>query len=676
VSAYPNLFSEFRLGPLLLKNRIVFLPHYTALAEPDDSVGERYIAYFEERAKGGVGLIVTGGENANPATYSWPQRVNAYDRANIPGFAEMARRVHSHGCALIGQISDDGLQANGVETLAWVPARGPSSARDPMVQVTAKALEPEELPEVVEWFARSAVPHIEGGFDGIEVKAGHDGILRQFLSPATNWREDDYGGSRTNRLRLLRDTVIAVREAIGTDKALGVRLCLDEGLPDGYDLDEGIEFAREIGTWNDVDYLTADLGTYGSLAMMNPEMSIEHGFAIEAGGRAREVAGIPVIAFGRIKEAPMAESALRDGQADLVGMARPLITDPFWAEKAARGATDEIRYCIACNQACLGRVYRRLELSCILNPAAGREGEWGEGTLQAARAPKRIAVVGAGPAGLKAAAVLARRGHTVTIVERAARLGGAVNLLYEVPARREFTDATAWLIDRLAALEVEARTGIAVTDEALEAYDADGGPVLIGTAVGPPATPGTLLELEVDEVVFATGAVPVAHAIGDASVPLHTVIDAFAAESLGEHVLIWDAEFGYPALCAAELLAAAGARVSFATPADHAGLGIPLPNVEPQLRRLKEAGVEVLPNRVLASVERGRVGLEHAYGAAPIELDDVRAIVAAVGWTSDDAQYRSYADRWPAAVFRVGDCEAPRDVGMAIYRAERLGRMR
>jgi 2,4-dienoyl-CoA reductase-like NADH-dependent reductase (Old Yellow Enzyme family)/thioredoxin reductase len=656
--AHPLLLSSFQLGPLTLKNRVVWLPHLTRYADDDGLPSEQHVDYYAERARNGVALIITGCETAHPAS-AWGGRINAYDDRAVAGYRRIAEAVHEHGAFLIGQITDDGNQQDGVGTLDWHHARGPSAIADHMVGVVPHALTTDEIAEVVRFFGASSETHRAGGFDGIEIKAAHDGLHRQFLSPLFNHREDQYGGSVENRLRFLRETVEEIRRRAPRDFVVGVRLSLDEGLDGGYGPEDGVAFAREIGSWGTVDYLNSDRGSTGNLAMMNPTMAVPQGYSLELSGQAREASGLPTIAFGRIKQPGMAEAALAAGQGDLIGMARPLITDPQWLSKVAAGHGEEIRPCIGCNQGCVDRLWSGLPITCILNPAAGREGRWGEGTLQPAASPARILVVGGGPAGLKSAEIAARRGHDVTVVDRRPALGGKVGLIRRLAVRAEFGESTDWIEGQLRELGVTLVPG---TD--LHAADFAREDEAFTVAIG--GGPSSF-----DEIVVATGSRPVAAA---PELGAHTIVETMEdPDSLGDHVLLWDAQGDQSAATAAELLATSGHRVTLVTGADGPAGGLGPSNAPAQLQRLAAAGVRTIPYHAVARREGRDVALVHAYTGAERRLAEVDDVVAALGWLADDELYLALARTSPH-VRRAGDCVAPRDVGMAIFSGEQLGR--
>ncbi|HEY5333383.1 MAG TPA: hypothetical protein VIJ21_07525, partial [Solirubrobacterales bacterium] len=261
-AGYETLLSPYELAGLRLRNRVVWLPHLTRYANDDGLPTDQHVRYYEERARNEVALIITGCETAHPAS-QWGGRINAFDPRSVPGYKELTAAVHQHGSFIFGQLTHDGNQQDGMGDLNWHQVRGPSAVPDHMVGLIPQPLDTDEIADIVRYFGISAQTHVEGGFDGIEVKCAHDGLHRQFLSPLFNHREDAYGGSVESRLRLLRETVDEIRRRCGKEFVVGVRLSLDEDVEGGYGPDQGVEFARAIGAWGSVDYLDSDRGTTG-----------------------------------------------------------------------------------------------------------------------------------------------------------------------------------------------------------------------------------------------------------------------------------------------------------------------------------------------------------------------------------------------------------------------------
>jgi 2,4-dienoyl-CoA reductase-like NADH-dependent reductase (Old Yellow Enzyme family)/thioredoxin reductase len=657
---YEHLVSPFHLRHFTLRNRVVWLPHLTGYADLDGLPSERHAHYYAERARGGVSLIISGCETTHPAAF-WPGRINAFDRASIEGYRRISGAVHEYGAYMVGQLTDDGNQGTGDASLDWHYTHGASRIADQLVGVLPKEMDSADIHSALTGFGVSAETHIEGNFDGVELKVAHDGLLRQFLSPLFNHRTDDYGGSVENRLRFLKETVDEIRRRIGPEPLLGLRLCLDEGLRGGLGADLGVEYAGLIGTWGSVDYINTDLGSTGNLPMMNPDMAIEQGYAIEVGSRAKAASGLPTIAFGRIKQPAMAEQILADGKADLVGMARPLITDPEWVNKVLRGEEDDIRNCIACNQGCVNRLWAGLPITCILNPAAGREKKWGTGTLVPASNSKRVVIIGAGPAGLKVAEVSARRGHEVVLIERSSEIGGNLSLIRKLQTRSEWADSIEWFARQLDKLDVDIRLNTEVGDASVRRVD-DGIAVDLGDEV-----------LMADEIVVTTGGRSVKPKLEAGGLQLRTIREAMRDPSgIEGDVIVWDEEYGRQPCTVAEFLARQGLQVTFVTPADHPAGLIGLASQPKQLELLYEVGVRIVNHTTLTSLAGPVVG-RNVYTGAETTFGGIGSVVHAIGWEPNEDLYLQLRRRGVEAL-RAGDCVAPRDVGMAIYSAETIAR--
>ncbi len=364
--------------------------------------------------------------------------------------------MHAYDVPIFAQLNHNGGQASSM--FSRLPVWAPSPVPDPMFREVPKAVERHEIGEIVAGYGTVAGHCAEGGFDGVELQCSHSSIVRGFLSPATNKRTDGYGGSLPARARILLEIVGAVREAIGPDRALGVRICGDELIEGGSTLAEAVEVARMVEATGQVDYINTSIGVAtATLFMIEASMAIPPGYALYIANAMRRAVRLPVIGVGRIKDPIQAERALAEGHCDLVGVVRGQIADPDFAAKARAGYATHIRTCLSCNQECVGRMGLNRWLGCIENPRTGREAV---PLPPPGRPGRRVIVVGGGPAGLQAAATAAQRGHRVTLQERQPRTGGQVAVAATVPSRAEFLDVVRNLAAECQRYGVEVKTGV------------------------------------------------------------------------------------------------------------------------------------------------------------------------------------------------------------------------
>src|SRR3954451_3602027 len=437
--AYRYLWSPWALGPVSARNRIVFSAHLTNYAR-DGRPTAQHAAYYAARAAGGAGLIVTEEHSTHPTDWPYEKLIHGFHRDVIPGYRAITEAVHRHHVPIFAQINHNGGQASSM--YSRLPVWAPSAVADPLFREVPKAVTLGEIGEIVAGYTQVAANCAEGGFDGIELQCSHSSIVRGFLSPATNRRTDRYGGSLENRARLMVEIVAAVRNAIGSGLALGVRICGDELIEHGTTIDDAVEIARLVEATGRVDYINTSIGVAtASLFMIKASMHIPPGYAMFIPSAIRKAVELPVVGVGRFKDPLQAERALAEGHCDLVGVVRGQIADADFAAKARAGATDEIRLCLSCNQECVGRMGLTRWLGCIENPRTGREHEWArDGHVRLTAKPKKVMVAGAGPAGLQAAIAAARAGHEVTVYEKEAVAGGQVRLAATVLNRAELGD--------------------------------------------------------------------------------------------------------------------------------------------------------------------------------------------------------------------------------------------
>jgi 2,4-dienoyl-CoA reductase (NADPH2) len=644
---YKWLFSPLRIGPVVVPNRIVFSAHLTNYAE-DGLPSEQHAAYYEARAAGGAGLVITEEHSTHATDWPYEKLIHGFHPEVIPGYRHITERVHRHGVPIFAQINHNGGQASSMYTR--LPVWAPSPVADPLFREVPKEVDQREIGEIVAGYARVAGHCKAGGFDGIELQCSHSSIVRGFLSPATNIRTDQYGGSLSNRARLLLEILAAVREAIGRDLALGVRLCGDELIEGGTTIDEAVEVARLVEATGLADYLNTSIGVAtASLFMIEASMHVPPGYALFIPSALRKAVDLPVVGVGRFKDPVQAERALEEGHCDLVGVVRGQIADADFAAKAQAGLTDDIRLCLSCNQECVGRMGLNRWLGCIENPRTGREAEWAGVPLRST-APRRVVVVGGGPAGLQAAATAASRGHRVTLFERDDVAGGQARLAATVPNRAEFGDIVRNLVHACHVAGVDVRYGV----------DADA---------------ATVLAESPDVVIVATGAAPLrpwwAPADVDRIVDVRDVLEGRASPS-GRVIVVDEVGF-HQATSVAEVLADRGCDVTVVTPGMVVGqdLGITL-DMEGWNIRAAAKGIVQLTDLVPDgwSGDDGLGVLHHTTGAHRFLACDW--VVLAGPAQPVDALYFELKSRG-VDVHRIGDAVAPRRAHAAVIEGERVG---
>jgi mycofactocin system FadH/OYE family oxidoreductase 2 len=644
---YRHLFTPLRVGPLTVRNRVVFAAHLTNYARAG-LPSAQHAAYYAARAAGGAGLIITEEHSVHPADRPYEKLIHGFAPEVIPGYRRITEAVHAHDVPILAQLNHNGGQASGM--FSRRPAWAPSAVPDPLFREVPKAVERHEISEITAGYGRVAEHCAAGGFDGVELQCSQSSIVRGFLSRAANLRTDDYGGSLENRARLLLEIVAVVREAIGPHRALGVRIGGAELIEDGITLEEAVAVARLAAATGQVDFINTSIGVATStLYLIAASMRVPPGYAMFLPAAIRRAVPVPVVGVGRFTDPLEADRALADGQCDLVGVVRGQIADPDFAAKARAGRETAIRTCLSCNQECVGRVGRNRWLGCIENPRAGRE------SVPLAPAPgrrRRVYVVGGGPGGLQAAVTAASRGHRVTLLERAPRTGGQVNVAASVPSRAGFGGLVRNLAAQADRLGVDVRTGHR-------------------------ATAAALLAAAPDAVVLATGSRP-ARPWWSADHPrvadVREAIDGTVRPS-GRVVVVDELGF-HQATSAAELLADRGCDVEVITSAMVVGqdLGSTL-DLETWNIQAHAAGVRQRTDVVVLGVQDldGRLVLElqhHPTGTAQrLECDWVACAVPA---QPEDTLWHELAGA-PFEVHRVGDCLAPRRAHAAVIEGERVG---
>lgn len=648
---YPRLFEPITMGGVTLRNRVVMAGHGTRFVDwHSRHVVERQADYFAERARGGVGMIIQGSAMVHPTGMPVAGVNEVYSDASIPSYRMLADAVHEHGCALFGQLSHLGRQGHtfGNQRELWAPSAIP----DPASRVVPHAMTARDIRELVDGYRQAACRFLAAGFDGLEVYLAHGYLLCAFLSRFSNHREDAYGGSLPNRLRLPLEVLRAVRTEVGPQVPVGIRISAEEFTDDGLDLEESKAIVAALLDAEQVEYVSVSQSNYVSIETMIPDMSFPRAPFVHNARAIKQITGaVPVLAVARLITPEACEQIIASATADLVCLVRPLIADPEWAVKAREGRRDEIRECISCNVGCRGGPHRGMPISCLVNPAVGFEREWGVGKLGLAPQPRNVLVVGGGPAGLKAAETAALRGHRVTLLERDGRLGGQVLVAAAaLPYRDEFAGSVRHLERELERLGVAVELGI-------------------------DASPADVLARRPDAVVVATGSTPGRPAVPGTELPhVHTAHDAILAGVDGEHVVVLDSgEADWKVLTTAERLAADGHRVTLVTPAT-AGAEVDAFSRPPLLRRLRRAGVAFVEQRAVVGIEPDAVLLREAWTGEQERVADVDAVVIAWYGVAADGLFHALDAHDGLEVHAVGDCLAPRRAIDAIWDGFRTGR--
>jgi 2,4-dienoyl-CoA reductase-like NADH-dependent reductase (Old Yellow Enzyme family)/thioredoxin reductase len=672
------LLQPFRLRHLTLRNRIMSTAHEPAYSE-DGMPKDRYRLYHVEKAKGGIALTMTAGSAVvSPDSPPVFGNLLAYKDEIVPWLARLADECHQHGAAVMIQITHLGRRT-AWNKADWLPVLAPSPIREPAHRSFPKTAEDWDIDRIVEDYGIAAARMEAAGLDGLEFDAyGH--LVDQFWSPATNRRNDEYGGSLDNRLRFTFRVLDAIRRHTGEKFLVGVRMVADEDWDKGLSKAEGIAIAQRLAHSGKVDFLNIIRGhieTDAALARVIPIQGTPSAPHLDFAGEVRAATRMPVFHAARIQDVATARHAIATGRLDMVGMTRAHIADPHIVRKLMEGRESEIRPCVGATY-CLDRIYEGNDAVCVHNPATGREATMPHVIAPAADRRKKVVVVGAGPAGLEAARVASARGHAVTVFEATEKAGGQVLLAARIARRRELTGIIDWRMARLMAQGVTMRFATWAQAEDVQA--------------------------EAPDVVFvATGGVPNTEVLDSGNDLVVSTWDILSGEVRpGARVLIYDDNGAHPAMQAAAFLAEFGAGVEIVTPERF---------FAPELGGLNHAayaeiflrhGVRVTINTRLLAAERSGNALRAVLGSdygrerserevdqivvehGTLPLTDLYDALKPLSVNRGEVDYpallagrRQELVRNPAGtfrLFRIGDAVASRNIHAAVYDALRLAK--
>lgn len=649
MSSLPNLFNPLALGPVVIRNRIASSAHVTNFAL-DGFPTERHAYYLAEKAKGGIGLIIMEAMYVHPSTHARRTAIAGYDPAIIPALKQVTSKVQEHGAKIFVQLLHMGRQM--VSTESRLPIMAPSAIPSQSKKEIPHAMTEKEIEEIIKAFGESAQIAKEAGFDGVEIHGAHGYLIQQFLSPHTNKRTDRWGGSLDNRLRFALRIIDEVREVCGSDMAVGIRISGDEFTDGGLTLDEMQQMAVRLEATGKLNFINVSQCNYDGLsfATMIPDMHFPFGsFVYLAAGIKSVVADIPVFTVGRIIDPSHAEQILADNQADVVCMTRATLCDPELPNKAREDRLDDIRFCIGCNQGCVGMMHRGFPITCTQNPTVGLERELGSGTLAPAQRPKRVLVIGGGPAGMEAARVAAIRGHQVALWEKQSALGGNVVLASSIPARQELSGVVRYLSHELERLGVQIRLNTEGTAQLIE-------------------------QEQPDAVIVATGARPLLPELEAAEVKIVPVEDVVQGKTeVGQRVVLVDDDGHYRATSVAEYLAEQEKEVTLITPRTIEGSDIVQISWITQHARLRSAGVTIITGSGVSGTEGHSVLIEDLYSGDESELADIDSIVIAGVRQACDELFSELQGKVPE-IYTIGDAMAPRSILEAVREGHLLAR--
>ncbi len=640
-SAYPHLFSPIQIGHLTVKNRLL-MPAMSINfgVDREGCVTDQLTAYLQARAEGGVGMMLVGGGGIHPSGLELPDLPALWDDGCIPALSTMVDRMRPYNVCFGMQLMHGGRQSYHDQKVAPSPIPAPA-----VVKGTPHPLTKDEIIELVDAFAASALRCKKAGFDFVEIHGAHGYLINQFLSPNANQRTDAYGGTFENRARFYLEVLEAIKSRCGKDFTVGARINADDYIEGGWtpeDANRLVPMLEKAGA----DYLHVSAGVYGSRELTIPSMYVKQGCFIHLAEAVKSVATVPVVAVGRIKDPTLAEEVIAQGKADMVAMGRSLLADPELPRKALENRLDEVRPCIGC---CLGCIHAVLQLEpggCVVNPDVGREHLLDE-TVPAAT-PKKVLVIGAGPAGLAAARLAALCGHAPFVVDQQEHPGGLLRLAAKPPGRTELKEIVCFFVKELERLNVPLELET-VTDEKL------------------------IQQVAPDAVILASGSLPKMPLIkGLFQTPMNlcTVVEVLEGEvTVQDKAIIVGG--GQAGLVLADDLAEKGKTVAVLNRGAHFATEMSANDRYYLRERLKRPTVKLYKKVTIQAFKNNGVAFKHAGGEA--ELTGYDTVIVAEGGESM-REALPILKKINVPIHIIGDAKTARHLMFAIAEGEEAAR--
>ncbi|MGX8700154.1 FAD-dependent oxidoreductase [Caproiciproducens sp.] len=640
---YPHLFQKGKLGQIPTKNRIVMSPMGDNMANADGSVSDQEIAYYAERAKGGAAVIIPGVVSVDyPQGKTTPNQSRLDGLKYIKDWERMAREIHKYGALLIPQIHHAGMATDSATCDGMKPVKiseerdtGERVQQGSKLKENADEIEHENeilttarMKELEQKFIQSAVYAQMAGCDGVEIHAAHGYLISQILSPGTNTRTDEYGGSLENRMRFLLNVIKGIRISCGPTFIIGMRLQVHKWSSDGITDEESIEVAQACEKAG-CDFIDVSGGFAPTITALLETQRYEQGDRVGMSELIKKHVGIPVFAVGMLREPSFCEEVLKNGSADFIEMGRSLLTDPQWPNKAKAGKEDEICKCISCLDSCYGNLAKCQSIRCALNPSVGYESELAK--LRPAEKSKKVVIAGGGLAGMQAAITAAKRGHKVVLFEAADRLGGQMNLACVPPHKSYIKWAIQWFSEEVGRQDVEVR-------------------------LNKTASLSEIRALNPDAVFVATGAVPFMIPIPGKELAVQAwdiLNDPDAAPQNKQTVVIGGGIVGCEV---AELLAEKGNKVTILEMMNTLAAGLEMANKLDMLNDFKKSGVETVTGAVVQEITNSAV--KYTKDGVTIDVPASYA-VAAVGQKSVGSEMVEQLENEGIEVVVIGDAAGP-----------------